>query len=255
MIAVIAFTRKGVDLGKKIICGIRETGVSCEGYWKSKRNVDKEGTLIAEPLSEWVGGHFADMEGFVFVGAAGIAVRAIAPWIQDKYKDPAVIVVDEKGQFVIPVLSGHIGGGNMLAKQIASILHAVPVLTTATDVQGRFAVDVFAKENGLWISNRELAKQISAEVLDGKRVGITSIFPIKGSLPKGCQLGREGNYQIEISIFHEAEEENRLFLVPGLITLGIGCRRGISAKRRTAGFAVPERQRNLETGSQADSHD
>lgn len=230
MIAVIAFTRKGAELGKKIVCGIREIGFSSEGYWKSKRNFDEETHSITEPLSEWVGNHFLSAEGFVFVGAVGIAVRAIAPWIQDKYKDPAVVVVDEKGQFVIPVLSGHVGGGNKLARQIAGFLDAVPVLTSATDVQQKFAVDVFAKENHLWISNRELAKQISAELLDGETVGIHSIFPIKGSLPKGCQRGRSGKYQVSIDIFCHSEKE-KLFLVPKIITLGIGCRKGIPAEK------------------------
>lgn len=230
MIAVIAFTRKGAELGKKIVCGIKEIGFSSEGYWKSKRTFDETTHLITEPLSEWVGSHFLDVEGFVFVGAAGIAVRAIAPWVRDKYKDPPVIVVDEKGQFVIPVLSGHVGGGNRLARQIADFLDAVPVITSATDVQQEFAVDVFAKENHLWISSRELAKQISAELLDGETVGIHSIFPIKGGLPKGCQRGKTGKYQINIDIFCSPEKKT-LFLVPKAVTLGIGCRKGIPGEK------------------------
>ena len=84
--------------------------------------------------------------------------------------DPAVIVIDEKGRYVIPLLSGHVGGGNKLAVTIADALGAVPVLTTATDVNGLFAVDVFAAENGLVIKERELAKKISSLILKGEKI-------------------------------------------------------------------------------------
>ena len=105
----------------------------------------------------------------MFVGAAGIAVRLIAPWVQDKLKDPAVLVIDEQGRYAIPILSGHVGGCNELAEAAAQILGAEPVITTATDLRQAFAVDVFATENELVISDRELAKQISAAELRGEK--------------------------------------------------------------------------------------
>ena len=83
--------------------------------------------------------------------SAGIAVRSIAPFIQSKKKDPAVLVVDELGKFVISLLSGHLGGANELACLAADILQAIPVVTTATDLEGKFAVDVFAKQNNCHI--------------------------------------------------------------------------------------------------------
>ena len=81
-------------------------------------------------------------------------MRSIAPCVRDKLTDPAVLVVDEKGQYVVPILSGHVGGANGLARQLAADLQALPVITTATDIQGLFAVDVFAVKNRLILTDR-----------------------------------------------------------------------------------------------------
>lgn len=92
---------------------------------------------------------FRSASAHIFVGAIGIAVRKIAPYIEDKKIDPAVITVDEKGQFVIPVLSGHIGGANRLSELIAHEINATAVITTATDVNGYNAIDLLAADNRL----------------------------------------------------------------------------------------------------------
>ena len=103
-------------------------------------------------LGEWTEKQFSESDGLVFIGATGIAVRAIAPCLKDKFQDPAVVVMDEKAKFVIPLLSGHVGGANELAVQIGEVTGAVPVLTTATDVNRKFAVDVFARNQNLLIT-------------------------------------------------------------------------------------------------------
>ena len=91
---------------------------------------------------------FAGSDALVFVGAVGIAVRAIAPHCQSKAQDPAVVVLDECGRFAVPILSGHLGGANDLARALAAVCGAVPVITTATDANGLFAVDEWAKAQG-----------------------------------------------------------------------------------------------------------
>ncbi len=145
--------------------------------------LDYTGSEHSKPLKQVVKEAFQEKEAILFVGAAGIAVRLIAPWVQDKLKDPAVLVIDEQGRYAIPILSGHVGGCNELAETAAQILGAEPVITTATDLRQAFAVDVFAAENELVISDRELAKQISAAELRGEKIGFFSDYPVDGIVP------------------------------------------------------------------------
>ena len=190
-------------------------------------------------LSEWMAEAVQDADAFVFVGAAGIAIRAIAPYVADKTKDPALVVVDEKGQFVIPLLSGHIGGANELAVRIAAEIGAQPVLTTATDVRGLFAVDVFAKKNDLWISDMKQAKMISARLVRGEKVGFYSDLPLDGELPaelmqKDSQVDVDSSTEpvetaeigIVVSTYEKQVFAEQLLLVPRCLTVGIGCKRG-----------------------------
>lgn len=123
-----------------------------------------------EPLEDWVSLAFAKGLPIVFVGAAGIAVRALASLPKNKGTDSPVLVVDEEAGFVIPLLSGHIGGANELAVQLAKGLGAIPVITTATDVKGVFAVDVFARKNNLSVVDSKGIAKISARLLRGERV-------------------------------------------------------------------------------------
>lgn len=153
------------------------------------------------PLSQWVQTHFCTKNALVFIGAAGIAVRAIAPFVNDKKTDPAVIVIDEKGSFVIPLLSGHIGGANELARKIASQIGAMAVITTASDVNNLPAIDEFAAKNNLSINDMKLAKEFSARLL-------AKISP-----------------EFTISVYIK---NDILSLIPKCLVLGIGCKKGKS---------------------------
>ena len=132
------------------------------------------------------------------------AVRMIAPFVSDKLSDSPEVVADEAGTFVIPLLSGHVGGANELAEQIAGQIGGIPVITTATDVNHTFSVDLFAKKCGLSIYNREGIAKVSAKILDGKTPDIV-ISSEKTDLEQGV-----------------------LGLQPREYILGIGCRRGKS---------------------------
>ena len=171
------------------------------------------------PLAYACGDAFADNEALVFIGAAGIAVRSVAPYLKDKLTDPPVIVIDENGNFVIPVLSGHVGGANSLALGIADVLGAQPVITTATDVSGAFSVDVFAKENGLRITNREGIAKVSSSSLEGKPVTIC----IKDFPPEG---------PVDVLIADDAakglKDSAKIVLCPKKFAIGMGCCRGKS---------------------------
>ena len=159
-------------------------------------------------------------------------VRMLCCLSADKRKDPAVVVMDEKGIFAISLLSGHIGGANELAGKLANLTGAIPVITTATDVNGRFAVDVFAKKQKLWIADMKAAKQVSADMLDEKKIGLVTDFPILGEMPEELELLKgtepfEGKTGIVIALnetFHPFP--CTLHLIPKIVALGLGCRKG-----------------------------
>src|SRR5699024_5485229 len=123
--------------------------------------------LPAADLAAWTAARFLDSEALVFISAAGIAVRAIAPFVKDKFTDPAVVSVDEAGHFAVPLLSGHVGGGNDLARRIAALTGGQAAISTATDVNGRFAVDLWSKAQNLHLVERAAAKAVSAALLEG----------------------------------------------------------------------------------------
>ena len=144
---------------------VREMDV--KGYVFEKYKTD--GLETFNNVSSLVRDIFKKYNAIVFVGACGIAVRSIAPYVKDKAKDPAVVVVDEKGNFAIPILSGHIGGANDLAEKIAALTSGVAVITTATDINKKFSVDTFTVRNNLHIGDTKLIKEISSRILNDKK--------------------------------------------------------------------------------------
>ena len=172
---------------------------------------------------------FPAVDALIFVGACGIAVRAIAPHLVSKVSDPAVLVIDEAGNFVISLLSGHIGGANDLARALASSLNATPVITTATDVNRRFSADAWAARQGLHIDSIEAAKVFSAAILRGDLPFFTE-FPVEGACPGGLYPGREGPVGLCISCRDEKPFSTTLLLIPPVVHLGIGCKKNISAQ-------------------------
>ena len=158
------------------------------------------------PVMQWAREAFADADALLFIGACGIAVRAIAPLCRDKAADPAVLVMDEMGRHIIPILSGHIGGANDLALLLAERTGAEPVLTTATDVRGVPAIDSWAMKNDCAIENKAAIQAVSADALAGKSVGVAI-------------TEREIRPPFPVT----------LFLRPRTLTLGVGCKRGTDA--------------------------
>ena len=189
-ICMISFTDRGKITAEKLKEGLLGAGHTV----KAEAFAD-----IRMSLRKYTEQHFYEKDAMIFVGAAGIAVRAIAPWVRSKETDPAVLCVDEAGRFVIPLLSGHLGGANDLAMLAAEILGAVPVITTATDLRQAFAVDVFAKKNQLTILNLKTAKGISAAILRGERVGLFSELTILGDMPPELSPEEPQQYNIVIA--------------------------------------------------------
>ncbi|WP_407461473.1 cobalt-precorrin 5A hydrolase [Methanobrevibacter sp.] len=225
-VSIIAFTDNGMEIAYKLSNSLSEDN-------------DVDFTRCGKgALSTWTEEHFSTNDALIFIGAIGIALRAIAPYIKTKTKDPAVVVVDELGQFSIPILSGHIGGANELALQISEDLGSIPVITTATDINNVFAIDTWAKSQGLHILNPECIKLVSSKLLKGKSVHIKSDYPIGGNLPKNVYLNdledsdetNEEKYDVIISHYDLKDEygNDTLLLVPQVIAVGIGCRKDIS---------------------------
>jgi cobalt-precorrin 5A hydrolase len=214
----ISFTPKGDLLNKKIAKLCFE---NAEVYGNGEDMRHKDGTL-----REWTEQAFKSCELLVFVGAVGIAVRAIAPFVKSKACDPAVLAIDEAGRFVVPVLSGHIGGANRIASEVAKKIGATAVITTATDINGVFAVDVWATENGFAIENIENIKKISSALLKNENVGLVSDFSVKGELPQNVKCGENFECGIVISPFLKKTFRHTLNLVPkNAVWLGVGSKK------------------------------
>ncbi len=223
---LLSYTARGRALAARVTKVLKAEGHHCRTFALPKFCEEGDEPL-ALSAADWAGQGFGAADALLFCCASGIAVRAVAPHVKDKRTDPAVLVLDEGGRFVIPLLSGHLGGANALALALAKKLGATAVLTTATDVNGLFAVDVFARDNGLFIEDMALAKAVSAALLAGETVGFRADLPVDGPLPKGLTTG-DADLGIYVSAQNQRPFPRTLRLVPRRYGVGLGCRRGKS---------------------------
>lgn len=205
---------------------------------------------LQDIVGEWFTKSAAD--AIIFVGATGIAVRAIAPFICGKAVDPAVLVIDEAGRYVISLLSGHLGGANALARTAASLIEAEPIITTATDAESAFAVDTFAKENGFLLTDLRKAKEVSAKVLRGEKLRIYSDIPMERLVQRPARHEAElvpaqeiDRADIIISyrthILKPAEKSSQaigLRLIAKRVHVGLGARKGVTQAEVAAAVAT-----------------
>lgn len=218
-LAVFAYTRRGIGTARRVLDALPGAAYAPERF----------GEAGFAPLKEGLYGElFAAMDALIFVSAAGIAVRSIAPYVRSKTTDPAVLSVDESGKYVIPLLSGHIGGANALAATLARALGATAVVTTATDVNGRFSVDRWAAEHGFILSDMAAAKAVSAAVLE-RDVPLCCDLPVVTAYPPGVVPGDSGEVGIYIGWEKKTPFDTTLRLIPRCLRLGLGCRRGTEA--------------------------
>lgn len=187
----------------------------------------------------WVKNSFELGLPILFVAAVGIAVRKIAPFVDNKLSDSPVIVMDEAGKFVIPILSNHLGGGNELAGLLADAIGGQVVITTATDVNKVFSVDIFARINGLKIVNKEGIKKVSSKILDGQSISMTvnpRIDIDTENIPDCIRLADYSQENVDVLIELEAYEKqskegarrinsDTLVLIFKPYVLGIGCKK------------------------------
>ena len=180
------------------------------------KGIEPAKTIVCpgDGLRDIVKNAFEKGSALIFTGATGIAVRAISEFVKDKLTDIPVVVIDDNGRFVIPILSGHAGGANKLAATISELIDAIPVITTSTDVNGAFSPDVFAKENHLTIRNRDGIRKVSAKAIEGKPITIS----VKGYPPKE---------PVDIIVADETDMEYTMLLSPKRYIVGIGTKKDL----------------------------
>lgn len=225
---VMCFTKQGRELAEHLrTCCSEEIGML---YCKSQHYTASKTQIVCwqDSLQDWVQIQMNEQTPILFIGSCGIAVRSIAPYLKHKLYDAPVLVLDEGGKFVIPILAGHYGGANHLATTIAAQIGATAVITTATDVNQLFAVDVFARLNDLVLSDPQGIKRISALLLEKRQITAAIDIPYSGTIPPELQIVGHGEIaQLCISAYLQ-KQQPLLQLYPKVFVLGIGCRKGKS---------------------------
>jgi cobalt-precorrin 5A hydrolase len=238
--AVISVTDNGARLAVRMAANLT---CKIDLYAKAGREGGTQAQTYVS-LSELVAEIYPKYNGLIFIMATGIVVRLIAPHIRDKRYDPAVVVLDEAGRHAISLLAGHLGGANELTHIIAKAAGATPVITTATDIQQKPAPDVLAARIGLEVEPFDQLKHINAAIVAGQRV----VFFIDCSLPnyehyvnqaaEQCimlvtadDLVHTDRYDAAVVISDKEMYmvKPHVFLRPGTMAVGVGCRRGVSS--------------------------
>ena len=248
IIYICAFTDKGRQLAEQLNSMLsinsevpyeRRSADAYDTYYGCGKSTAIIRVRDGEKTEDFVADAFALRAPLIFIGATGIAVRMIAPFVKDKLTDPPVIVIDEKGNFVIPILSGHMGGANALANRLAALINATPVITTATDINGVFAVDVFARENKLKIVNREGIAVVSSKLLRGEEAyvcikgGDVSSSICNGTVPWEDYINDIAAILpdgVRLLSYSEACKAD-IILEPKTLVVGIGCKKDTEPKK------------------------
>jgi len=168
-IAVLAITKNGIDMSLRI----KEHFSDFEIFAPVKFS-DNNGKIqwYDESTTQKIVDLFKSNDGIVCLFSLGAVIRLLAPHIKDKKTDPAVIVIDDNANFVISVLSGHLGGANELSNEIAEKIGSTPVITTAADVNKTIAVDLVGKKFGWKIDDDSNVTRISAFMVNKEKIGI-----------------------------------------------------------------------------------
>jgi cobalt-precorrin 5A hydrolase len=248
--AVVAITKHGTAIARRI----QEQLPVVDVYYPEKFAQGDESsrgiTLFADSVVNHVPALFSGYSGLIGIFSLGAMVRLIAPLLRDKKTDPAVVVVDDRAEHVISVLSGHLGGANDLTYRVAQALGARPVITTASDVGQTIAVDLLGRAFGWEIENFEKVTAVSAAVVNEERIhiiqeaGEVDWWPYQKPMPSHFSvfhsveesLNQSFDAALVITPRLLTEEESRRLLTrgvlyrPKVIVLGVGCNRGTTAE-------------------------
>lgn len=221
-IAIISVSKKGYELSLSLKekLDLDSTVIKTDSYHK---NVKKYFPIL-----------FYEYDAIIAIMASGILIRSIAPLIESKATDPAVLNIDDNGNFVISMLSGHLGGANRLTQKVAGLIDATPVITTSTDVNKKLGIDVLAKDLFLSIENTKEILFFNKSILDGKEIALT-VNPNK-NFDYLFKYLSDNELDIDISISYSSKvnideiiarlEDHELILKERKIVVGMGCKRG-----------------------------
>lgn len=259
-LAVIAITDNGIKTAFRIAEVMdNEIDIYFPDKFEDRGKEIEQVNFYTGRLKGLVSRIFTEYDGLIFIMALGIVIRVTADFLTDKRQDPAVVTVDETEEFVISTLSGHLGGANELTAQLANYLGAEPVITTATDQQGKLAIDMLAKELDCRIEPFSNLKHINAAIVNDKQVNIFTDYELELRSDKNLnfyslnELDQVNSAPTVVISNHPVElpeklaQQPYLYLQPKNLTVGIGCRRGVSQDRIAAAVkkALAEIDKNL----------
>ncbi len=233
--AIYALTTQGAKLGKHLAEKLNGD------LFLPKRLSEIHGGIPFDLLKEAVSEHFFIYPQLIFIAAAGIVVRAIATYLRSKDRDPAIVVLDQEGRYVISLLSGHLGGANELADQIARLTGGQAVITTATDVAGVPSMDMLAKAHHLAIQNLDAVKSVNMALLDGVSIQVhdpdnrlkLNEDNAEGISFRSIQDSEDwapGEPGVWVTWRIKEPDPAQLVLHPRCLIAGIGCNRGTDSR-------------------------
>lgn len=250
--AVLSFSKRGAELSKRIAIFLSEHGYEVRLATIPKYSEETGVPGYEKDYKQATRQAFEDCQALIIVGATGIAVRAIAPCLKNKLVDPAVLSLDEKGTFIIPLVAGHIGGANELARALAAYLGGTACVTTATDVNNYFAVDEWAARNNLAIGSLLAAKDFAAALVHDDKVGLVvdPEFKIVGELPTHVVMADDTEVGMAVTLNKNLNPfASTVQLFPKIVHLGIGCRRNTSLENIEALVLMTLKEMNLDLRS------
>lgn len=184
-------------------------------YTLKKFNIEK--SIQIENFTEELEKNFNLYDGHIFIMASGIVIRKISNLLKSKNMDPAVLLIDEGKHFVISLLSGHLGGANILTNLIATRLNLIPVITTSSDITGKIAVDTIAQKLNSELEDLKSAKEVTSLIVDGKKVDLL--------LPKNIVFEKNSDNSEGFIICSNRKNISYTRIYPKNLILGIGCKK------------------------------
>lgn len=247
--AIVAITKHGVELGRKLHRKFHESDLYYPRKFEKGDEQQHSIQMFEGSVRPQVPILFKQYKGLIFIVSLGAVVRLIAPFLKDKREDPGVVVMDEKGENVISVLSGHLGGANELANEVAEILGARPIITTASEVQKTIPVDLLGKKFGWVYDSDDKLIPVSASVVNEERIAIIQEsgeknwwnydrpLPSNMKVYETVQDALKDEFDASLVITHrllrDDEQEiirNGVVYRPKVIAIGMGCNRGTSSE-------------------------